>query len=63
MKEPDENSSAEEWRAWAHDHVDMYERTVVVPAKVLLALVAARDAAREQAVAIRGAWDAERERL
>jgi hypothetical protein len=30
---------------------------------VLLALVAARDAAREQAVAIRGAWDAERERL
>jgi hypothetical protein len=63
MKELDENSSAEEWRTWAHDHVDMYARTVVIPAKVLLALVAERDAAREHAVAIRGAWDAERERL
>lgn len=63
MKEPNENSSAAEWKAWAHDHVDMYARTVVIPAKVLLALVAERDAAREQAVAIRGAWDAEKERL
>lgn len=63
MKEPDENSSVAEWRAWAHDHVDMYERTLVVPAKVLLGLVAERDSAREQAAAIRRAWDDERERL
>jgi hypothetical protein len=44
MRELNENSSAEEWKAWVHDHVDMYARTVVVPARVLLALVAARDA-------------------
>lgn len=60
---PDENSPPEIWREWIRDRIDLYARTVVIDARVLLALVDGLDSAHDQNVRLQKALDEERSRL
>ena len=60
---PDENSTPEVWKDWVRNHVDVHMRTVVVDARMILALVAALADARDQNARLLKLLDAERARL
>jgi hypothetical protein len=60
---PNESSTLEEWKAWVHDHEDLYFRNVVLDSRMLLTLVKDLRDARESVVRIQKMWDEERNRL
>jgi hypothetical protein len=62
-KDPNENWTLEQWKAWVHDHVDLYFGTIELNAEVLLAIVSQRDSALDQVERVQKAWDEERQRL
>lgn len=62
-KAPDENSTPEAWKEWVRDRIDLYARTVVIDASVLLGLVAALADARDQNERLLKLLDEERNRL
>jgi hypothetical protein len=62
-KAPTEDSTLPEWKDWIRDHTDMHFGTVQLDARVVLALVAARDSFRDQVERVMKSWDEERQRL
>lgn len=63
MAEKTETFTVAEWRAWAHENVDVYLRTLTIDKRDFLAILDQLDEAREHAAALRRGWDEERERL
>ena len=59
---PDEDSSLEAWKDWVRDH-ERSDRTVVIEARVLVALIAKMEGLSDQVGWVQRAWDEDRNRL